>query len=320
MKKFLSLILLSTALVSAAADAALYAKNILPKVAPGTITYKADNGWLYNKNELTHLAKGKLADGKVALVSACKRKNHADPRPALKAFNDDLAKLGIKLIVVPVPPKMAAVPCGDLKIGDAMANLKPFYQELREQGLTVLDISEQFKENSSAYYCKTDSHWNTVGIALTAGLLAKEISLKGSTSFSVQTSQRQIAGDLAKSLNQQTPATENITLQTVHGEIINEKSQILLIGDSHTLIFSTGSDMLAEKSGLAELLAVRLNMPIDRIGIRGSAATAVRINLFRKTAKNPEWLKNKKYIIYCFSCREFTEATSGWVKVPVLKK
>ena len=201
-----------------------------------------------------------------------------------------------------------------------MCYLKPFYQELRKQGLTVIDISEHFNNNGSSYYCKTDAHWSPAGIALAVDLLTKEIPLRGKTTFSTSVSQQQIAGDLARSLNKQSPETENITIQSVSGEPINANSQVLLLGDSHTLIFSAGADMLAEKSGLAELLAVKLNMPIDRIGVRGSAATAVRINLFRKAAKDLGWLKNKKYVIYCFSSREFTEATSGWTVVPVVKK
>lgn len=70
----------------------------------------------------------------------------------------------------------------------------------------------------------------------------------------------------------------------------------------------------------AEHLAARLEMPVDRIGVKGSAATAVRINLYRKAVRKPQWLGNKKFVIYCFSCREFTESASGWVKVPVDKK
>ena len=92
-----------------------------------------------------------------------------------------------------------------------------------------------------------------------------------------------------------------------------------MIGDSHTLVFSTGSDMLAEHGGLAEQLALKLKMPVDRIGVKGSAATAVRINLYRQAARDPQWLQNKKFVIYCFSCREFTESTSGWAKIPIAK-
>ena len=58
---------------AAAADVAAEAKAALEKVTPGTIAYRAGNGWLYSKNELTHLAKGELAGGKVTEVSACRK-------------------------------------------------------------------------------------------------------------------------------------------------------------------------------------------------------------------------------------------------------
>ena len=95
---------------------------------------------------------------------------------------------------------------------------------------------------------------------------------------------------------------------------------MLLLGDSHTLVFSSGGDMLAEKSGLGENLAAALAMPIERIAVKGSAAAAVRTNLYRKATKDAEWIKGKKFVIWCFSAREFTESTSGWPKVTVLKK
>lgn len=61
-------------------------------------------------------------------------------------------------------------------------------------------------------------------------------------------------------------------------------------------------------------------MPVDRIGVKSSASTVVRTNLYRKAAKNADWIKGKKFVICCFFAREFTEFTSGWPKVPVLKK
>ena len=61
-------------------------------------------------------------------------------------------------------------------------------------------------------------------------------------------------------------------------------------------------------------------MPVDRIGVKGSVSTVVRTNLYRKAAKDAAWIKRKKVVIRCFSAREFTGSTSGWVVVPVTKK
>lgn len=303
------------------AEVAAVAESLAAKATAGTITYKAENNWLYSKNEQAHLAKGVLAKGEVVKKSACRKPANADPLPALKAFNDELAKHGIKLIVIPVPPKLAAEPCAPLKRGEAMVYLRPFYQELRAQGIDVLDLSERFLADADKhYYCRTDAHWNPAGIGAAAEELAKRIDLRGTTEFPATASELDISGDLAKSLAPNDPEREKLAFTAVGSKPIDESSPVLLIGDSHTLVFSTGGDMLAEHGGLAERLAVFLKMPIDRIGVKGSAATAVRINLYRKAVKNPEWLKGKKFVIYCFSCREFTESTSGWVNVPVGKK
>ena len=41
---------------------------------------------------------------------------------------------------------------------------------------------------------------------------------------------------------------------------------------------------------------------------------------YRKAAKDADWIKGKKFVIWCFFARAFTESTSGWPNVPVLKK
>ena len=55
------------------------------------------------------------------------------------------------------------------------------------------------------------------------------------------------------------------------------------------------------------------------VGVRGSGATPARIELYRRGQADPEYLKNKKLVIWCFSAREFTE-NQGWRKVPVARK
>ena len=322
MKKLYAAILTAAAAIPVfAAEVAAAAGSLAAKATAGTITYKAENGWLYSKNELAHLAKGELAKGEVVKKAACRKPANADPLPALKAFNDELAGRGIKLILVPVPPKLAVEPCAPLGRGEAMVYLRPFYQELRAQGIDVLDLSETYLAQPDKHsYCRTDAHWSPAGIGAAAEELAKRIDLRGTAEFPAAASELDVSGDLAKSLDPNNPEREKLAFTAVGGQPIDESSPVLLIGDSHTLVLSTGGDMLAEHGGLAERLAALLKTPVDRIGVKGSAATAVRINLYRKAVKNPAWLKNKKFVIYCFSCREFTESASGWVKVPVAKK
>ena len=61
----------------------------------------------------------------------------------------------------------------------------------------------------------------------------------------------------------------------------------------------------------------RSSMPSEGVLISAVVALAFAIlAAFMWTAG----IKGKKYVIWCFSAREFTESTSGWPKVPVLKK
>jgi hypothetical protein len=89
---------------------------------------------------------------------------------------------------------------------------------------------------------------------------------------------------------------------------------LLIIGDSHTLVFH---DFLAEKSGLLDQIAYETGFAPDLIGTRGSGSTSVRISLYRRARKDPGYLARKKMIVWCFAAREFTESDQGWDKVPV---
>ena len=76
---------------------------------------------------------------------------------------------------------------------------------------------------------------------------------------------------------------------------------------------------MAERAGLLDQLAVELGTVPDRIAVRGSGATAVRIDLYRRSVREPGYLAKKKVVVWCFTAREFTEAAQGWQKVPVAK-
>lgn len=321
MKKCFFTLFAATAVSLAAGNTAETAKWALDKIPAGKMAFKAENGIFYPRSEFRHIAKGSLVNGGVVKVAATARKRNADPVAALKFFNDQLKALNIKLIVLPVPPKMAVYPLPGSAAGEAAKYLQPFYEELRGQGIDVLDMTGSFIRDAALQpYCRTDAHWSPAGMELTAKELAKKISLRGNKKYTVSQKKVSVAGDLAKNLAPGNPETESVLLKSVDENVFDQNSPLLVIGDSHTLIFSAGGDMLAEKSGICELLAAETGLPIDRIGIKGSAASAVRVDLFRKASKDSLWLKNKKVIIYCFSCREFTEAASGWAKIPVLRK
>ena len=96
----------------------------------------------------------------------------------------------------------------------------------------------------------------------------------------------------------------------------NDASPVILLGDSHTLVFHL-SDLHGPGAGLAEQLAVAMNgNPVCLVGVKGSGATPARISLYRRGRRTEGFWKTKKLVVWCFSAREFTESM-GWAKVPV---
>ena len=178
-------------------------------------------------------------------------------------------------------------------------------------------------------FCKTDTHWSGVGCALAARAIAEKIRAKlpapaangGYTSEWKEVSIEGDLGGLLKSLAPK-PGRETIRIRAVREQSTNApvapdpNSPVLLLGDSHTLVFH---DFLAEQAGLIDQLALELGYAPDLIGTLGSGATPVRTNLYRRSAKEPEYLNKKKLVVWCFTAREFTEAAQGWSKLPIAK-
>ena len=167
---------------------------------------------------------------------------------------------------------------------------------------------------------------------MTARLIAAEIKdspwLKAAPKLKISSEIKtvEIPGDLWQALSGAKPPSEELPLcfVTVNNDTGSEPvkpdraSPVILLGDSHNLIFNTGGDMHAEGAGLADQLAKELGIAVYLLGVRGSGATPSRINLLRRVQGDPDYLKSKKLIIWCMSVREFTES-SGWRNVPIVK-
>ena len=296
------------------------------------------DGWLFFTAEFRFLSLGRFWGDDAAKVSRSHKPDLADPLPAIVDFQKQLKARGIDLLVVPVPPKAAIYPEKILpefkgESDDAAAALHSFYAELRAAGIDVLDLSPVFIKNRDdkrgGVFCKTDSHWSGLGCTLAAQAIAESVRAKLAASSSrkdyvSEWKETGIDGDLVNLLPPGTakPRPEKIAVRSVSekgtGNAVqpDANSPLLLLGDSHTLVFH---DFLAERAGLLDQLAQELGFAPDLIGTRGSGATPVRISLYRHSLKNPDYLAKKKVVVWCFAAREFTEATEGWAKIPVAK-
>jgi SGNH hydrolase-like domain, acetyltransferase AlgX len=292
------------------------------------------DGWFFLSSDIRFLSVGQFWGADAAKVSRAHKPESADPIPAIVDFHEQLKKRGIDLLLMPVPPKAAIypekiVPDVDLHGETAAPYLARFYDELRKREIDVVDLSPVFLQNRAGehgpVFCKTDTHWSGFGCVLAAQTIKEKIHEKLSgqprKNYSAEWKETTIKGDLGDLAGSNTKLEpEKIAIRTISdketGAAVNPdpNSPLLIIGDSHTLVFH---DFLAEKSGLLDQLAYEIGFAPDLIGTRGSGSTSVRISLYRRARKDPDYLARKKMIVWCFAAREFTESDQGWDKVPV---
>lgn len=300
---------------------------------------------MFLASELRHLSVGEFWSEAAQTASKATKPEWRDPLPAILDFKDGLERAGIELLIVPVPPKAVVYP--EMLDDEALADTESqpprldqvhqeFYQLLRENGVSVLDLYPAFAaarfDDSGAVYCRQDSHWSGRGCEIAAEQIAESVkdrawlkAVKKQTLVS-EVRETEISGDLWNAATGAKPRNEELQLRVVgtkEGGALqpvapDRSSPMILLGDSHTLVFHVGEDMHARGAGLADQLALELGFPVELIGVRGSGATPARINLYRRIRGDAGYLQNKKLLIWCFTAREFTEAVSGWRKVPVV--
>jgi len=296
------------------------------------------DGWVFLAAELRFLSLGQFWGEAAAKVSRSSKAEWADPLACIVDFQTQLKARGIDLLLAPVPPKGAVYPekldpgFGS-GVGDAAPYLHHFYEELRLAGVEVLDLTETFQKNRDSergsVFCKTDTHWSGAGCALAAQAIAESARAKFSgqpkaKDYVGEWKETVIKGDLLELLSSGAakPKDESLAIRRVSEKgtgapvEADPNSPILLLGDSHTLVFH---EFLAERSGLLDQLALEMGFAPDLIGTRGSGATPVRLSLYRRSLKDQGYLSKKKLVIWCFTAREFTEASQGWQKLPVAK-
>jgi alginate O-acetyltransferase complex protein AlgJ len=315
-------------------------------IESGKTAIVGKDGWLFFPGELRHLGAGQFWGENATKVSRSGKPEWADPLPAIVKFHAELKAEGIELILLPVPAKSIIYPQAisqQAPLADgtplrADIHHQAFFAALREQGVNVLDLAAPLLaaahggDAKERLYCQQDTHWSPAACTLAAQLVAQQVKdrdwLKSAEKhqFERKLEAMEITGDLWTNLQDASVPKETIMLHRVStagggdSPKRDASSPVLLIGDSHTLVFHLGDDMLASGSGLVEQLTFELGLPVDLIGVRGSGATPARFDLYKKASADPEYLKRKKLVIWCFSVREFTEAPGGWRPLPLKKQ
>ena len=310
----------------------------------GSMTVPGKEGWLFFGPELRFVSAGRFWGKAAAKVSRATKPEFADPLPVIIDFHRQLKKMGVELLLVPVPSKSVVYPdflSDQLTISRENppvridAETQAFYQLLRKEGIQVLDLTSFFLANrfhrEGAPFCKQDTHWSGNGCVQAARKIREEIQgrpwLKAIPKSAYQTAWKSlpITGDLWKAPGEKSLPREILSVRQVGtgsaGALKpvapDQKSPIILVGDSHNLVFHAGEDMHTRDAGLSDQLALELGFPVDLTAVRGSGATPARVNLLRRAQRDPNYWKKKKLVIWCFAAREFTQS-DGWKKVPLL--
>ena len=309
---------------------------------------RGTDGWMFFVPELRALTVGPFWGDRSSTVSRASNKRYADPLEPITDFHRQLKRAGIRLLVVPVPAKVSVYPervAQNISFGpsDTPGKTSPprldvhhqaFHKLLVARGVEVVDLLPVFlkqrHDRRGPLYCKTDTHWSGRGVAVATATILNSVgkpkwlrNLPRRKSVS-DTKPVTITGDLARTLDADKPVRETLPLTFV-GQAkrggrpvptpVSRTSPVLVMGDSHTLVFHDPT-LHAAGAGLPDHIAAGLGLAVDLVGVRGSGATATRISLLRRRDN----LKGKKLVIWCFSIREYTESFSGWRVVPVIRR
>ena len=324
MNKFLlSLQIIATSLFflsseTGRAQDAGFAKKAAAKVGDSFSVQGDDDAWFFLNREIKQMALGAFWDGDWAASAA----NRTDPLPSIIEFNDLLKTNGVDLIFVPVPAKASIYPDkldATAKPTDPIA-LSPIIEKLNKAGVNTIDFEKVARDHRAAnpgekLWCEQDAHFTPLAAKMIAQLVAKEMGgkVKGDKKFTRKpATELKIVGDQVKGTDWEGKIPqETIAIEEVAGVEPDPTSSVLLMGDSHTLVFQEGGSngMHCKGAGIFDQLSFELGLPLDLVGVRGSGLMQARKNLYRQAKANPGYWGTKKVVVWVFSVREFTQSS-----------
>ena len=299
--------------------------------------YCGRDGWLFYRKDIDSLTGPGFLDPEIlarraASGSELKTAPQPDPLKAIVEFRDQLAERGIALIVMPAPVKPTIHPERHSARyegrNEAVQNpsFDEFVERLASSKVACFDpapLLMQAKEGEAPPYLKTDTHWTPEGMELAAKALSefarKTVSLSPATDrFTAAAKEVTNLGDVAMMLKFPDEfkvfAPETATVrQVLDGNQPwqpDPKSEILLLGDSFTNIFSLAPMGWGEGAGLAEHLSLALGLPVDAITRNDSGSFATREMLAKELQRGNDRLAGKKLVIWEFASREL--ASGDW--------
>lgn len=302
--------------------------------------FQGERDWLHLSAELRFLSKGPFWG------EHAEPNGKSDPLKAIVDLKEQLEHLGIDFILAPAPPRAVVyadtvfpnVPVDEKGLPKRLDfDLQAFYKKLEDEGVTVIDATEAFLEarltedKEGHVCCPQDTHWSPRGLQIVADQVVESIgepdwlAEMDEGSFTIHDPEAlNYLGDLVKRVEGHSETKTDTTIMRVTDDeagktplSFDSDSPVLLLSDSHGLVFSVGGDMHSSGAGFGEVLSANLGFNIDRISRRGSG-DSVRVDLARRFLQKPADAKKKRVLIYTFAARTFTEF-NNWKLVPLYR-
>jgi SGNH hydrolase-like domain, acetyltransferase AlgX len=297
-------------------------------------------GWLYYKPGITYVGGPPFLDpgilrGRVrASLEAGEAPVAADPRPAIFAFADALARRGIRLVLFPVPDKATLQPLqlhgrGPRTAGQPVPrnpDWERFTRDLRAHGVAVFEPTLPTPDQDPPWFLQQDTHWTPAWLEAVAADLARFV--EETTTLPAPAAAPKLSrvalpvsrvGDIVDMLKlpdgQTLFAPQTVTVQQVRDAAGAEwepdaHGDVLLLGDSFTNVFSLEPMGWGTAAGLGPQLAFALGRGVDVIAQNDSGAFATRQALARELGGGEDRLAGKRVVVWEFAAREL--AVGDW--------
>jgi alginate O-acetyltransferase complex protein AlgJ len=295
------------------------------KRAPKNVkAFAGADGFLFFRNSIDYVVGGDLE----------RQPKGKNPLPIIVNFKEELAKLGVDFLFVPVPTKLEVFPDELEPKHKALAGqvVNPFSRKfllsLANSGVEVVDLlpallaarGEKGKDLEPLYQ-RQDTHWTDRGLRLAADLLSARIRRYGwyrelsrhAISFSTRETSFTRFGDLHSRLpagqrrGYQPETLKALQVLAPGGAAYEDDadSPIVILGDSFTGVYELTD---AEHAGVSAHVAKNISYPVDLVMSYGGGPN-VRNKLMRRGESE---LGRKKLVIWLMTARDLYNYWEDW--------